>query len=237
MKYLRLLTLVLALAATGALSSLTITHLEYFFDADPGQGNGTPIYGNRDTLSLDEAINVSSLSPGIHRLFVRSQDNLGNCSLPQRESFFIKDIAEPGTMVSSLEYFIDADPGFGNGTQVELTSANPISADISIAVGQISHGNHCLYLRAKNSEGGWGFPASCQFSDGIPAQVTISVIDGTLTISWEDLYGIDTYKVYSAPLPEADFAEEDGGSFGASNWIAPASHPERFYQVKSVYGE
>ncbi len=223
--------------AAAAFAERDVARVEYFFDADPGTGNATQIYPSRNAVDMNELITTSALTPGIHRIFVRAKDDEGAWGLPQRETFFIIDIAEPGTMVTSLEYFIDADPGLSLGTRVDLPSANPVSVTIPVAVGQINHGNHCLYFRAKNSEGGWGLPACCQFSDGIPAQVTISIHDGMLMLSWEDLYGIDTYKVYSAPLPEDTFAEEDGGTFGASTWTSPASYPKRFYQIKSVYGE
>lgn len=140
-------------------------------------------------------------------------------------------------MITRLEYFVDADPGFGNGTQVELTPGASVSVDLAALVGPVEHGNHCLYIRARNSEGDWGLPACRQFSDGIPANLVISVTDGILSLSWEDLYGIDTYKVFSATLPSGVYTEDTGGIFGTSDWTAPAPDPKRFYQVRSVYGE
>ncbi len=80
-------------------------------------------------------------------------------------------------------------------------------------------------------------PASCHFSDSIPAHLTISVNEGTVYLAWEDLYAIDTYKVYSAPLPEGTYAEDTGGSFGESDWTSPETGARRFFRVTSVYGE
>lgn len=138
---------------------------------------------------------------------------------------------------SGIEYYFDSDPGFGHGIQVSVTPGNSVSIDFLALAGEVGHGNHCLYVRAKNSEGSWGLPACRQFSDGIPTNLVISVTEGILTIAWEDLYGIDTYKVYSAPLPEGIYAEDATGTFGTSDWTAPASEPRRFFQVRSVYGE
>ncbi|MDD4224122.1 MAG: hypothetical protein PHD87_06010 [Candidatus Cloacimonetes bacterium] len=220
-----------------AFSERSVAAVEYYFDNDPGPGSGTPIYNSRDAVNLDELINSATLAPGIHRLYVRAKDDLDIWGLPQSQSFLIPWEAEAGTMITRLEYFVDADPGFGNGTQVELTPGASVSVDLAALVGPVEHGNHCLYIRARNSEGDWGLPACRQFSDGIPANLVISVTDGILSLSWEDLYGIDTYKVYSATLPSGVYSEDTGGIFGTSDWTAPAPDPRRFYQVRSVYGE
>jgi len=213
-----------------------VTALEFFFDGDPGPGNGTQIYG-RDMVEFDQAIDTASLSAGIHRLYVRAWDDEGKWSMPQSVSFLIPWTAASGVLVTGLEYFIDTDPGFGNGIQVAVTPGAVVSTSFPILVGPVTHGNHCLYIRARNSDGGWGFPACCQFSDGIPANLNISISNGLVTLFWEDLYGIDTYKVYSASLPEGVFGEETGGSFGTSSWTSPVSDPKRFYRVTSIYEE
>ena len=219
-----------------AFSERNVEAVEYYFDTDPGPGNGTLIH-SRNGVSLDELIGTASLEPGIHRLFTRAKDDEGVWSLPQSRSFLLPWTAESAPEITRLEYYVDADPGFGNGTQVMLTPGSSVSLDFAALVGEIEHGNHCLYLRARNSEGSWGLPACRQFSDGIPANLVISVTDGILSLSWEDLYGIDTYKVYSAPLPEGIYAEDVSGTFGTSDWTAPAAEPKQFYQVRSVYGE
>jgi hypothetical protein len=53
--------------------SRTITKLEYFFDTDPGIGNGTEVAITPATNSLDAdfVLNTSSLSPATHTLGVR----------------------------------------------------------------------------------------------------------------------------------------------------------------------
>ncbi len=214
----------------------SVAAIEYFFDADPGPGNGIPVYG-RNAVELDGLIATSALSSGIHRLYVRSRDNTGIWGLPQSMVFLRPWEAVPEVEIVRLEYFIDSDPGFGNGTIVEVTPGASVSVDLPITVGPIEHGNHCLYVRAQNSEGAWGFPACCQFSDGVPAFLTISINAGVVTLAWQDLYGIDTYQVYSAPLPEGAWAEEPGGVFGESDWTAPENGVHRFYRVTSIYAE
>lgn len=219
-----------------AFSERNVAAVECFFDTDPGVGNGNLIHG-RNGVSLDELVSTAALEPGIHRLFTRAKDDEGVWSLPQSRSFLLPWAANSAPEITRLEYYVDADPGFGNGTQVMLTPGSSVSLDFAALVGEIEPGNHCLYLRAGNSEGSWGLPVCRQFSDGIPAHLSLTVNEGILTLSWEDLYGIDTYKVYSAPLPEGMYAEDASGTFGTSDWTAPVSETEKFFQVRSIYGE
>lgn len=222
--------------AAPAFAERSVAAIEYFYDADPGAGNGIPLYG-RNTVALDQLLGTASLATGIHRVHVRAQDDDGIWGMPQSAAFLIPWPAEPGVAVSQLEYFIDTDPGPGNGIPVNVADGTSVSVDFSAVIGEIEHGNHWLYVRARDVNGGWGFPACCQFSDGVPAFLTISVADGVVSLAWQDLYGIDTYKVYSAPLPEGTWAEDLGGTFGPSDWSAPESGVYRFYKVTSIYGE
>jgi hypothetical protein len=219
-----------------ALQDRTVSGIEYYFDADPGPGNGIQVYG-RNNVELDQLIATSTLDPGLHRLFVRSRNDLGSWGLPQSATFLVPFQARPGTEVTQLEYFIDTDPGFGNGTVLDLTPGQSASASFPVTVGAIEHGNHCLYLRTRNGEGSWGFPVCCEFSDGIPAGLTVTIANGMITLSWEDLPGIDTYKVYSAPLPSGAYSEDGSGAFGESDWSAPLEGAKKFYRVTSIYQE
>ena len=47
---------------------------EYFFDNDPGHGNGISINltGSSDTIQFTEVINTASLTQGIHQLVFRT---------------------------------------------------------------------------------------------------------------------------------------------------------------------
>jgi hypothetical protein len=214
----------------------TIESIEYFYDTDPGPGNGNPVY-ERNTVALDELLDTSVLEAGIHRLYVRARNTNGLWSLPQCQSFLIPWTSKAGSAITRLEYFIDTDPGFGNAIQVTVTPGASIAIDFTAIAGSIEHGNHCLYVRGKNTEGSWGLPACCQFSDGVPADLTLSIDDGMVTLTWEDLCGIDTYNVYSAPLYSEAFSVEQNGTFGASSWISPVNGGSRFYRVTSTSEE
>ncbi len=214
----------------------SIAAIEYFFDADPGLGEGIQVYG-RNLVELDQLISSSGLEPGIHRLYVRARNQDGDWGMPQTASLLIlTDIPAPA-QVTCLEYFIDHDPGMGNGTPVSFNPGSSVDISVPVTPGAVEHGNHSLYFRGRSDEGGWGFPVCVQFSDGIPAHLSIIFSAGSVILSWEDLYGIDTYNVYSSALPASAFSLDESGSFGASTWTAPVSGSPRFYRVTSIYDE
>lgn len=75
----------------------SIVALEYFFDTEPGIGNGTRINTAR-AHQIDSSISImvpNNLSLGMHRLYVRTQSNAGEWSLCQWDSLKICNIFPP----------------------------------------------------------------------------------------------------------------------------------------------
>ena len=145
-------------------SAGNITAAEYFIDVDPGFGAATPITitptGN--ISALNAGINVSGLSNGIHRLYIRVRNAAGRWSLTQVHDFlYDQDIVYQSTPPAALpivaaEYFIDTDPGVGACTAIPLTPGTSLQ-DIAVIVNVagLTNGTHRLYLRTRNQEGGW----------------------------------------------------------------------------------
>ena len=127
---------------------------EYFIDTDTGIGNGqtftTDANGNA-TLPLD------NITEGVHQLFVRAKDELGNWSLTHQKTF-MKFNGIDGNAIARMEYFWDSDPGLGNGTAITgYTSVEGQSVvhEFSPNIDRLSTGSHVLYVRAKNNLGSW----------------------------------------------------------------------------------
>lgn len=214
----------------------TITHLEYFFDSDPGQGNGIQIY-SRNSVDLTQLISASDLDMGLHRFFLRGRNNSGLWGLSVSRNFFKAPPPPANFTVTRLEYFLDSDPGFGNGTQLSLTAGNPVSVSVSLPFPGVSDGIHRLYVRGRNNQGQWGFSASALFSNGIPADLVLTVVDGAVTLSWTDLPGVDSYVVHSAELPQGPYLPESDGAVPDAVWTHPGTEAKRFYRVTSIYQE
>ena len=58
--------------------------------------------------------------------------------------------------IAAAEYYIDTDPGVGNGTAITITGGATITENFNIATDALSPGYHILGVRAQNEEGRWG---------------------------------------------------------------------------------
>ena len=163
----------LLLLFTYGLLAQNITRAEYFIDDDPGFGNGVtvPITAGTD-IAANFSINVSTLSDGFHSLHVRVQDSDGNWSLIQKEVFFdiaggFYDDLPGGGNIVVLEYFIDDDPGFGNGTSIAVSAGKDVNATFNVDVSSLSDGFHSLHVRALDSQGEWSLIQKEVFFQGL----------------------------------------------------------------------
>ena len=202
-----------------------IAGAEYFMDIDPGEGNGKPI-GAIDGVFDDpeeelglSGIDISHLGAGPHTLYVRAQNNEGIWGIIRQVTF---EIYEPTTIVGA-EYFIDEDPGTGNGTALAAKDRSFDSTEEqaelgSIATANLSEGVHTLFVRFKNNLNRWGTIFSQQFAVGRPVAypaippVQPATGDGRIPLSVvvADHSGSDTCKL------KAEYALD--GSGGSVNW-------------------
>ena len=148
-----------------------IVKAEYFYDSDPGNGNGVnvPITPATDISSLVFNANVASLSGGMHTLYFRTQDAQGKWSIVNSYPFAkVQSLsANPHTAsnIVKVEYFYDTDPGFGNGTDVPVTAALDINGFVFNAnVTSLSTGLHSIYVRTRDAQGKWSLTHNIHFS-------------------------------------------------------------------------
>ncbi|MBL0310065.1 MAG: T9SS type A sorting domain-containing protein [Bacteroidetes bacterium] len=157
-----------------------VVKAEYFLDIDPGFGNGTniPLTAANDINGIAVAVNIGSLGSGLHTFSVRSMDSLGRWSLTNHSSF-LKYSPQTYTMgplvpVVRAEYFIDTDPGFGNGSNISLTAANDINGlALAINIGSLSSGVHSISVRSQDSLGRWSLTNNSSFIKYTPQTRTI----------------------------------------------------------------
>lgn len=149
-----------------------ITAAEYFIDTDPGFGNGNSITitAGVDLNNVPASVNTTGLSTGIHRVYIHTRNNEGRWSITNARDFLVDfdpaystAPAAPQNIVTA-EYFIDTDPGFGNGTPITITPAVDINNLIASAnTTGLTTGTHRFYLRTKNNEGSWGITSAKEF--------------------------------------------------------------------------
>lgn len=155
----RLLTLLAALVSLGA--SAQTMQVEYFIDTDPGLGKATTVSVPMDAEGnavLRHVIPASQLPTGTHLIGVRAltvKDQVTYYGPTLLERFFLFN-DEARKPLRLMEYFWDADPGFGKGTQVALPADFEASIDkLKISTTDLEPGTHTLGVRV-NGGLGWG---------------------------------------------------------------------------------
>jgi len=143
-----------------------ITAAEYFFDSDPGFGQATaiPVTPGPTTTVSNYAINITSLTAGLHRLYIRARDGNDRWSFTNVQNLYIFspiNIPSNPTLVNitAAEYFFDADPGFGLATAIPITAPGTTTmvSNYAINITGLSTGIHRLYIRVKDAGGHWSF--------------------------------------------------------------------------------
>lgn len=191
--------------------AINLTKAEYFFDADPGQGNGTPItITGGSTQNNAFTIPLNGLSEGFHRLNIRYKNNASPASWShafQGTFFIIPASTLPSQNITRIEYFIDTDPGYGQANTVSFTPAASIDQSAAIDLTSVPAGNHILYARAKDDKGFWSEIVSSPFTiaNCVPPSQPV-VADqarcnaGTVTFTASGATGSQVYRWYDDPV-------------------------------------
>lgn len=153
-----------------------INAAEYFFDHDPGVGNGTPLAISTPSDSINNAsysIGTGALSGGMHRLYVRTRSVSGRWSIAQERSFFVRP------KIVAAEYFWDTDPGTGNGIALSITQqSDTLTSSYSIKAPCVMPGTHFLYIRTKDEAGRWGITGHDTVTFSNPSVVATAAYPG-----------------------------------------------------------
>ncbi len=138
--------------------SPTLNRVEYFIDADPGYGAATSVTftpaSSLTGLSFD--VPVNEVAAGFHWLFARVRDSNNQWSVVANQPFYKDALTATPASVSRIEYFIDADPGYGVATSVSFAPAITLTdIPFTVPLANVPTGIHTLYVRAQNAEGRW----------------------------------------------------------------------------------
>ncbi|MFT3827110.1 MAG: T9SS type A sorting domain-containing protein [Chitinophagaceae bacterium] len=152
-----------------------ITRLEYFFDVDPGMGNGksVSITAATDLSNVSFNADVSTLANGFHRAYVRSMSADGRWSLTNFGFFdnvvvpFYPAAPAAAGNITELEYFIDTDPGAGNGTKLGVNAPDLSGQQLTVNVTGLASGVHLLYIRSKDVNGKWSLTNFALFDNTV----------------------------------------------------------------------
>jgi hypothetical protein len=151
-----------------------IVKAEYFTGtADPGIGNASPlpIPTGTDVTTGNVNITIPALANGNQDLFVRTLDATGKWSLTNFKQYTVGIFGYPLVVaappnIGNLEYFIDNDPGFGNGTPIAVTpNTNLQLTNVPITIpSNLSIGIHNFHIRSKQNP--WSIDNAKTFNVG-----------------------------------------------------------------------
>jgi hypothetical protein len=172
------------ISQTGSGGSSNITAAEYFFDNDPGPGNGKPVSvgAKGDSVHFIATIPTTSLQAGFHTLSIRTKTATKNWGIFETRSFYISQTGSGGlSSINAAEYFFDNDPGPGNGKPVSVGTANDsVHFIATIPTKSLQAGFHTLSIRTRTATKKWGIfetrsfyisqPGSGSLSDVIAAE-------------------------------------------------------------------
>jgi phage portal protein BeeE len=191
-------TIYIQAAQTTVTRAVNVVMGEYFWDTDPGNGNGTPV------LALDGAFNstieeifnngisVSALGIGAHSFNVRIKGYEGTWGAVFKQTIYVENTASLITRsvkVNQAEYFWDTDPGTGNGTILLAFDGNYSSTieDLfknGIAVSSLSLGAHSFQVRVQGLDGTW----STLFKQTIFIEATPTLVTRTIKVTQAEYF-------------------------------------------------
>jgi hypothetical protein len=148
-----------------------VVEAEWFIDQDPGIGLAQKIPLDPESSDpLKFSIPTTELETGLHQLVIRFKDDEDNWGFPRVQSFTVFGYSPYGSTeagglpgaphVTKAEWFIDEDPGVGQGTPIEFDTDSNAPLRLAFPTGNLTPGLHQLVVRLKDDEEHWGFPRS-----------------------------------------------------------------------------
>ncbi len=134
-----------------------IVEAEYFFDADPGLGNGFPLnISGSNSVYFATYLPVQNVSVGYHVLSIRVKDTKNQWSIPLSKTIFVYPDTNQQLTVNqppmvAAEYFINDDPGPGHATPIQITQGDTIIENFALPTAGLSPGYYTLGLRVMDS--------------------------------------------------------------------------------------
>ncbi|MBZ0205856.1 MAG: T9SS type A sorting domain-containing protein [Flavobacteriales bacterium] len=133
---------------------------EYWINQDLGIGANIPftLSSTPDVSDLDLPISLAGYGAGMHTIGIRTLDADGHWSLTNFSKALAIEV--PPALPSDLtetEYFLNQDPGFGNGpTAWTGNTTDTLGATFNPDLSAATEGINTLFIRSRTSDGVWG---------------------------------------------------------------------------------
>lgn len=160
---------------------VNLIQAEYFWNTDPGIGLGTSLsIPESNSIEFYAGIATDALEIGYHSLNVRVKRSSGVWGIAKTLPVYVGDPnptvpPAPLAHIAQIEYYVDGDPGIGNGTLSFTSSAIEVQEVLELGVANLNPGSHTISTRVKNVNGEWGISRSSNFEICNPPPVPILV--------------------------------------------------------------
>jgi len=227
-------------------SGSLLADAEYFWDDDPGHGNGMSLdFVDGYEAALTPSLSLPELAHGPHAFNLRFRSLIGEWSAPARRAIRIEP-EEPagGYAITAAEAFVDQDPGLGQAHPVlavdgSLDESNePLLRYISPL--NLNIGGHSGYVRVQDNTGRWSTLARDSFTVIPPVEIILTTIADSLgdsvRLRWNAFPEALSYHVswdYLAAGPYANFVTVMPPE---SSYVWPTGQPTelRFFRVTAL---
>ncbi len=159
---------------TSISSNLTgnIIGFETFIDDDPGAGHGFYVAASSPGHATDGqfVVPLNGVANGIHQIYIRAKGDCGiwSYSVPVASSFLVwSDTSSyplPIGTITRCEYYIDSDPGYGNGISIPFIPSQQPNIHLIAPLTGLPLGPHVAYFRVQDSHGRWSIRDQLSFS-------------------------------------------------------------------------
>ena len=152
-----ILLLILYCTANVLHAQNIITAAEFFVDTDPGAGSATPITVTTpgSTVNFTATIPTTSLAAGFHFAAIRIRTDNGKWGLFEVRGFYISTATANVADINAAEFFVDTDPGVGNGTPVTITPGPNPTFVATVPTTLLTPGFHFVAIRTKDLNNKW----------------------------------------------------------------------------------
>ncbi len=165
-----------------------IQSAQYYIGDDPESATLVTIESpeDGDFDELNETIALSDVSipagvSGLQNLGLRFQHSNGEWGAWRTTRFFVEQ-SESNQTIMAAEYFIDVDPGVGEGVAIEAPEDGAYDEaeeefDLPVSAEGLDLGGHVVYLRLQRGDGQWGPARGNYFVVSEDAQPTIAAAE------------------------------------------------------------
>ncbi|MFA7287876.1 MAG: T9SS type A sorting domain-containing protein [Melioribacteraceae bacterium] len=132
----------------------TLLYAEYSIDSDPGFGKGIRVaaFGLTEE-AFDFNIDLSSISAGLHTLFMRTYDSNGKFSDTHYRMIYVEKILNTTPDFDKLYYAIDEEITTGTLHSIPISIDNKLEINYTIDLFSLSPGLHTLFIVSKDING------------------------------------------------------------------------------------